>query len=990
MRYNLFKTPWVILLLFYTTCAEGQNWKMLNPPPGLFNSDIHTLAIDTAGNCFAAGSFKNYTNEYFVAKWNGESWEPLGTGNHALKANNVIRCIAADKSGSIYAAGDFTNTSGHYSIAKWDGNSWLELGGDSALNPNGPVNTLFISGNGNLYAAGAFTDSLNEYYLAKWDGVKWSKFTLANQGLFDSGTVYTMVVDNRDHIFIAGDFKNVNGEYFVAEWDGTTWSEVGGNSALHANGKIKSIRTDSSGNIYAAGEFTNIQGHYQVVKWNGSFWAEVGGIENGIKSNGSIYALAISSDGKIFAGGVGTNEYGNTNLMQWNGFAWNEVFNVGYLVNGAVQAIEVDSSGSVFAAGSFENDGSQNYVAKWNGGSMLELGKQGRYFPANNGIKKIAVDSKGIVYAVAGFYPYDDDHIESWDGKTWRIPGGDSAKLLVDHNAVCMTTDLSGNLYVSGNLKNEKGKYYIAKWDGNKWSELEDNGNPIRIVEPITLLTHDSRGNIYATGAFGDSSEYVYTILRWNERGVYYYPYTAGMPVSIVADSSGNVFTGTTDRDENGKYYVVKTNENGSLILGKEDNALNAASPITSLALDKNGSLIAGSANNGGVNGYGDFAAKWDGYRWSAADSSLSAVYKNGYITSMTSDQYGYVYAASSTTSNSKFTVARWDGTMWSEVGTPYFFNSLIESVAADAAGNIYAAGIFNGEDNQRTVAGCDLMNIQIEQPQISSALNQFCTSDSIRTFFISNYPGNSLVDVSVNLDNNELLLAANHSFTINPAELLTGTHVLKVVYVYYDDTTSLLSSFFITSPSLPKVALEANFTTSNNDDPIILKAKNLQGGGKVPGFTFSLDKEMSMILQTESPDSIFNLNVRLLHAGINKVYVRMRTSDNCYSLQTRIDSIEIIRNPSVGITDPDYPDSKIYTFPNPFQHLVMINGLQLSKSYTVSIRNSSGLLVYNKTLTNATGLDINIQVPAGTYWLTIFDNKKNRLLGSSTIIKIF
>lgn len=990
MWYKKVKAQWILLLIMYTTFAEGQNWKMLNPPAGLFNGNIHTLAIDSTGNCFAAGSFKNNANGYFVAGWDGESWKPVGTGDHALKANAVIRCIANDKSGNLYAAGDFSNTSGYYSIAKWDGNSWLELGESAALNLNGPINSLFVSGNGNLYAAGAFTDSLNEYYLAKWDGVKWTTLTLANQGLFVSGAVHTMVVDNRDHIFIAGDFKNANGEYFVAEWDGTTWNEVGRNSALHANGKIKCIKTDSSGNLYAAGEFTNIRGHYLVARWNDTLWSEVGGFDNGIKANGSIYALAISPDGKIYAGGVGTNEYGNTNLMQWNGVAWNEVFNVGYIINGAIQVIEVDNSGSVFAAGSFKNDGNQNYVAKWNGELMMELGKQGRYFPDNNGIKKIAVDSKGIVYAVASSNPYDDDHIESWDGKTWKILGGDSAKLLVDHNAVGLVTDLSGNLYVSGNFTNDSGKYYIAKWDGYKWSELGASEDPIRIFEPITLLTHDDRGNIYAAGAFGDSSEFVYTILRWNEHGVYYYPYTDRMPCSIVADSLGNVFTGTTGRDENGKYYVVKTNENGSVILGKEDNALNAASPITSLALDKKGFLIAGSANNGGVNGYGDFATKWDGYRWSAADSSLNDVYKSGYITSMVSDKHGYVFAASSTASNSKFTVARWDGMIWSELGTPYFFNSLIESVATDMADNIYAAGLFNGDYNQRTVAGCNLMNFQIEQPQISPALSQFCTSDSIKTFLITNYPLNPFVVITVNLDGKELPVSNNHSFSIHPSEILEGIHELKIVYKYHDDTTTFLSSFFITSPSMPKVALDANFTTINDDEPVILTARNLQGGGKNPGFTFSRDKEMSLILQTESPDSILNINARQLHAGINNVYVRMRTSDNCYSVQTSIDSIEIVRNPSSGITDPDFPDSKIYALPNPFQQLLTLNGLQLTKSYTVSIRNSAGLLVYNETVTNATSLNIDIQMQAGIYWLTIFDNKKNRVLGSKTMIKSF
>ncbi len=61
-----------------------------------------------------------------------QSWSELGTGSNALKANAPISAIAGDNAGNIYACGAFTNgttfPNGYWYVAKWNGTSWNELG----------------------------------------------------------------------------------------------------------------------------------------------------------------------------------------------------------------------------------------------------------------------------------------------------------------------------------------------------------------------------------------------------------------------------------------------------------------------------------------------------------------------------------------------------------------------------------------------------------------------------------------------------------------------------------------------------------------------------------------------------------------------------------------------------------------------------------------------------------------------------------------------
>ena len=116
-------------------------------------------AFSIAGGVAASG----------IAKWDGSSWAPLGSG---LKHGVYALTVFDDGRGeALCAGGRFTTAGGSAArrIAKWDGRRWTPLGG--GMNGSVDALTVFDDGGGEALCAGgdfsSVTDS-GDSYLAKW------------------------------------------------------------------------------------------------------------------------------------------------------------------------------------------------------------------------------------------------------------------------------------------------------------------------------------------------------------------------------------------------------------------------------------------------------------------------------------------------------------------------------------------------------------------------------------------------------------------------------------------------------------------------------------------------------------------------------------------------------------------------------------------------------------------------------------------------------
>jgi hypothetical protein len=210
----------------------------------------------------------------YIAKWNGSSWNPLGTGQGLNNIANVM-CIYND---NLIVGGWFTGADGETAggIASWDGARWSSMN----IGMNGPVYALKVY-NGELYAGGNFitagTQTCNG--IAKWDGNSWNSVGLGVAG--SDKTVYTLEVYN-GALYAGGIFIKMNNMfcYNIAKYDGTSWSTLGsgatGANCFVSQGYVTSLKVCNN-ELYAAGLFTKMNGVVanKLAKFNGDNWCSV-------------------------------------------------------------------------------------------------------------------------------------------------------------------------------------------------------------------------------------------------------------------------------------------------------------------------------------------------------------------------------------------------------------------------------------------------------------------------------------------------------------------------------------------------------------------------------------------------------------------------------------------------------------------------------------------------------------------------------------------
>jgi hypothetical protein len=160
-----------------------------------------------------------------IARWNGSSWSALGSGIGGTPPANVRSLAVFDDGGgsALYVGGLFTTAGGNTAIhiARWDGSSWSPLGsGMCCFYAYVYALTVFDDGHGpSLYAGGLFTtaDGVSAHYVARWNGSNWSSL---GRGLNDEVDAFTVFDDGGGPaLYVGGDFlTNAAGDTRLAKW----------------------------------------------------------------------------------------------------------------------------------------------------------------------------------------------------------------------------------------------------------------------------------------------------------------------------------------------------------------------------------------------------------------------------------------------------------------------------------------------------------------------------------------------------------------------------------------------------------------------------------------------------------------------------------------------------------------------------------------------------------------------------------------------------
>jgi hypothetical protein len=542
------------------------------------------------------------------------TWSALGGGLGDYPIYGRVRALAVLPSGELVAAGYFTTASGVPAnrIARWNGSTWAPLGSGltGVSGGNVDVMALAVMPNGDLVAAGNFAAAggVLTNQIARWNGSSWAPL---GQGI--SGYVYALAVLPSGDLIAGGNFYGAGGgsANHIARWDGTQWNPLG--SGILGSYEVRCLAVAANGDLFVGGSFYvagSVQSH-GVARWNGAAWSAVGGGLTGVVT---VYALRVLPNGDVVAGGSiqSTASYG-ANLVRWNGSAWST-----YAANAPeALCLALLGNGDVIVGGAFYHVGSVAVVgvARWNGTSWRSLGTgwDGTVYALRTLPNGTLV--AGGEFTSAGSVPAN--RIAVWDG-AWAPLGTGVSRTGGVARITSLATLANGNLVAGGEFTHAGGlpANNVALWNGTSWSSLGSGVGAL--ASSLAVL---GNGDVVVGGPFNFPGS---CIARWN--GTAWSGLGAGTNGEVMAlllRPNGDLIVGGSFTSASGvanTSYLARWDGSQWSSIGSGWNG-----PVRALVAMPNGDVIAGgdfTVAGGAVNANG--VARWNGVSWSPLGTGVN------------------------------------------------------------------------------------------------------------------------------------------------------------------------------------------------------------------------------------------------------------------------------------------------------------------------------------------------------------------------------
>ena len=191
---------------------DGNRW--YNVAPNLAVDGIRAIQF-YQGELYVAGSFRTADEKIAdIAKFNGQEWEPVASGNMFRGSLESIFEMEVYK-GELLVAGHFKepNSPGNF-IARWNGTEWRNLGsGISDKSGGGFIEKMEVIDD-KLFVAGAFdiVSDISAATIAAWDGSHWCTFDTTVALKYTSISSFGYF---RDTFYISPGVYNINDTDFV-------------------------------------------------------------------------------------------------------------------------------------------------------------------------------------------------------------------------------------------------------------------------------------------------------------------------------------------------------------------------------------------------------------------------------------------------------------------------------------------------------------------------------------------------------------------------------------------------------------------------------------------------------------------------------------------------------------------------------------------------------------------------------------------------------
>jgi len=582
---------------------------------------------------------------------------------------------------------------------------------------NSDVRVVMRAGT-NIYIGGYFSVAglAAASRIARWDGSTWSSLGTGITGA--NSVVLALAVAPNGDLYAGGRFTQAGGVAAnnVAKWNGTAWSALGTNANNGVSNEVDALAVTSNGDVYVGGGFqvaggTTLTGGISVrniAKWDGTAWSALGTAGNE-GAGGQVLALAVGTNGDIYVGGLFTfvaQSISANSIAKWNGAAWSALgVGANNGVDGMVSALVVATNGDLYVGGAFVLRGNvlASLVAKWNGSVWSSLSNV-TINGANNYVSALAIASNGDVYAgglfsdFGGAAPYTFNNVAKWNGTTWSALANGP-----DYSVFGMAVGSNGDLYVGGAFT-VSGVFSknVVKWDGTAWNNLGAGNGVNSILRAIAVAAN---GDVYVGGTFEKAGGVLANNVAkwngtvWNSLGTGTANGTDNIVYALAVAANGDLYAGGAFTQAGGiaASRVAKWNGIAWNSLGT-GTANGVNSVVYALALASNGDVYVGGSFLRAGTGAATLAngiAKWNGTVWSALGTGITNGL-DGPVSTLAMASNGDLYVGGSFTQAGGImasNVAKWNGMAWSALGT----GTRVPNVLVTASnGDVYAGGSFS------------------------------------------------------------------------------------------------------------------------------------------------------------------------------------------------------------------------------------------------------------------------------------------------------
>ncbi len=379
---------------------------------GLRNSRGNSLALDSAGNSYVAGSGPNTNPTFTRASMYVWKYDSAGVLDNTFSGDGIVTYdnpigsngtalghgIALDSAGNIYVTGESVDLNvNNFSLNRYSMAIWKYLPSGARDTTFGTTGVVLISGTvggrrdrgyaialdstDNIYVVGVSGYvagvSANSMVVWKYDssGAPDTSFGTNGVVVHDSAAGQGITLDNADNIYVTGSTGYMT--IWKYDSDGTLDTSFGTtgiavhNNANAAGGEGKDITLDNAGNIYVSGYSTQTAiVNYDMVVWkyksDGTLdpsFATVGFVtyDNGSHDRGD--GIVLDNAANIYVTGYNRNTNDDMVILKYDsGGALDGSFGTGGVVvydGGSTdygRSIALDSANGIYVAGESNPD----------------------------------------------------------------------------------------------------------------------------------------------------------------------------------------------------------------------------------------------------------------------------------------------------------------------------------------------------------------------------------------------------------------------------------------------------------------------------------------------------------------------------------------------------------------------------------------------------------------------------------------------------------